>query len=623
MSTGRTDEPPAPRRPSFWDAFRDPRLALMVGLGFSSGLPSPVNGTTLGAWLDDAGVSLAAIGLFAWVQFPANFKFVWAPLLDRFRLPFLGRRRGWALLTQLLLLGSIGLMGSLAPDSQLFWIAVVAVWVAFLGASQDIVLDAYRTDLLPAEERASGTAIWVAAYRGALIVATSGALLLGTIMPWSSVYWVLAALILVGIGSTLLAPSPPAAQVAPRTLGRAVVKPFTEFLRRDHALWFLVFILLYRVGDILMGGNVFIPFLRDVGFDDPTSALAKGVGMGATIFGTLLGGGLVAKWGLRRSLFVFGILQAVANGLYALLALAGPHAWMLIGAVGFDNVMNGMGTAAFVALLMTLCNKRYTATQFALFSSLMTLPGRLLAGGSGWLAAEAGWPVFFLVTIVFAVPALVIVFSLPIPEPRRPDVEALEDLDHETLEAHGERARVRLTEAGVLGGFRWPVGTVLELVDGWVRRATAPAPVRLGRWVAATDTPVVLDEDGEPDALTLDAPAAVGRLPRGPGELVGASIRLEAGARIEDGAPSAGRLAGAHRVRGVELPSGSRLEVVTGGALVVELAAPTTVLGHRVEAGDRLRLRGRGAARAPRVTVTPGDGSAPFHLDEKGLRTAP
>lgn len=420
MGTDRPDphRDSAGRDPSFWDAFRDPKLALMVGLGFSSGLPSPVNGTTLGAWLDDGGVALATIGLFNWVQTPANVKFIWSPLLDRFRLPWLGRRRGWMLLCQLALLVLIGGMGSLDPERQLWWIGLLAVVVAFFGASQDIVVDAYRTDLLPPARRASGTAIFVAAYRVALIAATSGALLLSSFLPWSAVYWILASLMIVGIASTLLAPSPAAAQVAPRTLTEAVVEPFVEFLKRERSWWFLAFILLYRVGDILLSGNIFIPFLRDVGFSDPQAALAKGVGIGATIAGALVGGGLVAKWGLSRALLVFGVLQAAANGLYAVLALAGPHVGLLLAAVTFDNVMNGMGTAAFVALLMTLCNKRYTATQYALFSSLMTLPGRLLSGGSGWLVERVGWPLFFVVTILVAVPALAIVARVAIPEPR-------------------------------------------------------------------------------------------------------------------------------------------------------------------------------------------------------------
>lgn len=415
---------------SFWDAFRDPRLALMLGLGFSSGLPSPVNGSTLGAWLDDAGVALVTIGLFNWVQLPGKFKFVWSPLLDRYRLPFLGRRRGWIVLSQVALLITVGVMGSLNPETALWWVGVLAVAVAFLGASQDIVVDAYRTDLLPAEERASGTAIFVAAYRAALIAATSGALLLSDVLPWSAVYWILASLMGIGIATTLLAPEPAGSELAPRTLWEAVVDPFREFLGRGWAMgvwgWptlaYLLFIGFYRVGDIVAGGNVFIPFLRDVGFDDTAIALAKGLAIGASIAGALVGGGLVAKWGLRRSLLAFGVLQATANGLYALLATVGDSLPLLFGSVAFDNFMNGMGTAAFVALLMTLCNKRYTATQYALFSSLMTLPGGLLAGGSGWLAETAGWPSFFLISIALAAPALFIVGLVPIPEPEE-DVE--------------------------------------------------------------------------------------------------------------------------------------------------------------------------------------------------------
>ena len=400
------------RRPSFWDAFRDPRLALMLGFGFASGLPNPLTGSTLTAWLGSLEVDLTTIGLFAAVHLPYNFKFVWAPLLDRFRLPFLGRRRGWMLLTQLVLVVGVGALGSLDPRSAPFAVALLAFGAAFASASQDIVIDAYRTELLPAAERASGTALFVAAYRVALIAAGAGALILSDRVSWTVVYWLLAALMGVGVVTTLLAPAPPAARPGPRSLREAVVEPFREFLKRPQAPALLAILMLYKAGDVV-AGHLLIPFLQELGFSNTeVGAVLKGLGLGATVLGSLLGGGLVAKWGLKRSLLVFGVLQAVANVAYAVLATVGEsHALMTV-AIALDNLMNGMGTAAFVALLMTLCDVRYTATQYALFSSLMTVPGRLFGMGSGWLAAQAGWPAFFLLTIVAAAPALALLLRV-------------------------------------------------------------------------------------------------------------------------------------------------------------------------------------------------------------------
>jgi PAT family beta-lactamase induction signal transducer AmpG len=308
-------------------------------------------------------------------------------------------------------------MGTLDPRAAPFGVALLAFAIAFLSASQDVVVDAYRTELLPAAERASGTAIFVAAYRVALIAAGAGALILSDQVSWTVVYWLLAALMGIGIVTTLLAPVPEASRRAPRTLQEAVVEPFREFLKREHAFAFLWIIMLYKAGDVV-AGHLLIPFMQDLGFSNTeVGAVLKGLGLGATIVGSLLGGGLVAKWGLRHSLIVFGVLQAVANAAYAVLAAVGKsHALMTL-AITLDNLMNGMGTAAFVALLMTLCNKRYTATQYALFSSLMTVPGRVLGVGSGWLAEQVGWTGFFLITIAAAAPALGLLLRVAIEEP--------------------------------------------------------------------------------------------------------------------------------------------------------------------------------------------------------------
>lgn len=405
------------RKPSFWDAFRSPQLALMLGLGFASGLPNPLTGSTLTAWLASEGISLEMIGFAAVFAVPYNLKFLWAPFLDRYALPGFGRRRGWMLLFQLALIVSLGVMGSLEPRSSLTAIGVLAVLTAFLSASQDVASDAYRTDLLPPEQRASGTAIFVAAYRGALIVGGAVALFLSDIVPWSTVYWILASLLAVGVLTTLIAPTPATERVAPRSMKEAVVDPLRELFARPGIMVALNVILFYKVGDTV-AGHFQIPFLMEIGFSrTEIGAVLKGLGLGATIVGALLGGGFVARWGLKRALIVFGLAQAVANLGYVAVAVVGKDYVVMTAAIGVDNFMNGLGTAALVAFLMMLCNKRFTAVQYALFSSLMTVPGRLLGGASGWLAGSAGWPTFFLVSIVLAVPALILLLRLDLREP--------------------------------------------------------------------------------------------------------------------------------------------------------------------------------------------------------------
>jgi PAT family beta-lactamase induction signal transducer AmpG len=415
-----TAAPPA--RASFWDAFRSPRLALMLGIGFASGLPNPLTGSTMTAWLASEDVTLAMIGFASIFQLPYNLKFLWAPLLDRYGIPGLGRRRGWMLTTQIALVLSIGALGSFDPGSALTGVGVLAVVTAFLSATQDVAADAYRTDILPAAQRASGTAIFVAAYRGALIVAGAVALFLSDLLPWSIVYWIFAAAMGVGIVTSLIAPAAPTEAVAPRSMKEAIVDPFVEFFNRRGSIAFIGIIMLYKVGDVVVG-HLQIPFFMEMGFTrTEIGAVLKGLGLGATIVGALAGGGLVARWGLKPALIVFGVAQAIANLAYVGVAEAGKsYAWMT-GAIGLDNFMNGLGTAAFVALLMTLCNKRFTAFQYALFSSLMTVPGRLLGYHSGWLASEAGWANFFLISTAAALPALLLLFVVDVRDPNEPSV---------------------------------------------------------------------------------------------------------------------------------------------------------------------------------------------------------
>ncbi len=395
------------------EPFRSRRVAVMLPLGFAAGLPNPVTGSTLAAWLATEGLTPAAIGAFALVSLPYNFKFVWAPLLDRFAVPWLGRRRGWMALAQLTLLGAIAGMGWIAPSTSLGLLAMAALAVAFLSATQDIVSDAYRTDLLPEQERASGTAVFVAGYRVALLAAGGGALILSDRLAWREVYALLGGLMALGVVATWLAPRPETVAERPASLRDATIAPLTEFFHRRGAWLALAVVLFYKVGDAV-ASHLLVPFLIEHGFSrTEIGSVVKFLGLGATVVGALAGGVWVARWGLKRSLLVFGALQALANVFYAALAVTGKSMPLLVVSIGLDNLFNGLGTAAFVALLMSLCDKRYTAFQYALLSSAMSVTGKALASGGGLIAQTAGWPTFFLLTVALAVPALVLIPRLP------------------------------------------------------------------------------------------------------------------------------------------------------------------------------------------------------------------
>lgn len=400
-------------RPSFFSAFASRRVWLLVGLGYASGLPYFLTGGTLSAWMTNTGVDLKTIGLFAFVRTPYTFKFLWAPLLDRFAPGFLGRRRGWLFICQLALVGGIVAMAMANPASQPGVLALLALVVAFFSASQDIVADAYRTDVLPEHERATGAATFVMGYRIALLFAGALALILSDHISWRAVYLLMAALMLVGALLTLLAPEPEGI-APPRSLKAAVVEPFLDYFTRRGALVTLAFLVLYKVGDAI-ANTMTTPFLlRHLEFTNTeVGLLNKTLGLVAAIAGGLVGGGLVAQVGMRRSLFVFGVLQASTNLLFLALALVGKSYLVLVLAIGADSVTGGLGTAAFTAFLMSLCNRRFSATQYALLSALATVGSNSLGATSGYLVDAVGWPGFFLLTVVFAAPALGLLAAMP------------------------------------------------------------------------------------------------------------------------------------------------------------------------------------------------------------------
>lgn len=390
--------------------FQQPRSAILLILGFASGLPLALTSGTLQAWMTVENIDLKTIGFFSLVGQAYVFKFLWSPLMDRYTPPFLGRRRGWLLATQLLLLASIAAMGFLEPGTQLRWMAALAVVIAFCSASQDIVFDAWKTDVLPVEERGAGAAISVLGYRLGMLVSGGLALWLADRwLGWQGMYWLMAALLIPCIIATLLAPEPTDTIPAPKSLEQAVVAPLRDFFGRNNAWLILLLIVLYKLGDAFAMSLTTTFLIRGVGFDaGEVGVVNKTLGLLATIVGALYGGMLMQRLSLFRALLIFGILQGASNAGYWLLSITDKNMFSMGAAVFFENLCGGMGTAAFVALLMTLCNKSFSATQFALLSALSAV-GRVYVGPvAGWFVEAYGWPTFYLFSVVAAAPGLLL-----------------------------------------------------------------------------------------------------------------------------------------------------------------------------------------------------------------------
>jgi PAT family beta-lactamase induction signal transducer AmpG len=385
-------------------------MAALILLGFSSGLPLFLTSKTLQAWMTVENVDLTAIGLFSLVGVPYSLKFLWSPLLDWFTLPFLGRRRGWLIAIQIGLLIALACMALQQPKQALQLLAINAVAIAFLSATQDIAADAYRTDILEQLEMGAGAAVFVLGYRIALLLTGSLALILADIIPWSSVYLLMAVGMVLGITATLFAPEPKEIS-PPESLSAAVILPFREFIQRQgvvQAILTLLFIVLYKLGDSFVN-NMSTSFLLKTGFSQTDiGAIQGGMGLIATIVGILAGGAFLSKIGLNRSLWLFGALQAVSNLAYLLLAQVGKNYQVLLLTINIENFCAGLGTAAFVAFLMNMCNQRYSATQYALLSSFMAVSRDILVAPAGSLAKSTGWPLFFVISIVAAIPGLLL-----------------------------------------------------------------------------------------------------------------------------------------------------------------------------------------------------------------------
>jgi len=403
------------RRETFREALLNRRMLICVGTGFTSGLPLYLLIQLVPAWLRVEGVGLAEIGFFALIQFPYTWKFLWSPVMDRYTLPFLGRRRGWMLVTQLALLVSIAIMGFVSPQLSIWTVASLSVAVAFFSASQDIVLDAYRRELLPDAELGIGNSIHVQAYRLAGLVPGALALILADHLPWRAVFIVVAAFMLVGIALTLVIREAIAEPRPPRTLRDAVVEPFMELIRRrglQPALLMLAFLFLYKLGDNLATA-LQTPFYVDVGFSlTQIGSIAKMASLVSAIVGGLVGGVIMVKLSINRALWLFGVVQVVSILGFALLSIVGANPWALAVAVSFEYLGVGLGTTALTAFIARSANPVFAATQFALFTAIASVPRVFANATTGVIVEQIGWTRFFYLCTLLAVPGMLLLVKV-------------------------------------------------------------------------------------------------------------------------------------------------------------------------------------------------------------------
>jgi len=397
---------PEKRKPLASVFFSRPMIVAFL-MGFVCGLPLLLTMGVLQAWMKDAGIGLTAIGLITLVQIPYTWKFFWAPLMDRFTPPFLGRRRGWLLIMQIALIIAIAGLGLTDPARHFYLMVTAALLVAFFSASQDIVVDAYRREDLLDEELGLGSSMYISGYRVGMLIASGGGLILADHLPFSKVYLIMAVCMIPGVLTTLLTPEPRVTET-PRTMREAVINPLAEYFSRKGALWILAFILLYKIGDS-MASAMTTPFFLDIGFSKTEiGTVVKLFGFWATLIGALAGGTIMVRMGINRALWIFGLLQAVSTAGFAVLSRTGHDITVLSSVVAFENVSSGMGTAAFAAFMASITNKKFTATQYALLSSLMGVPRVIASAPTGFLAKIFGWEAFFIFCVLAAIPGMLL-----------------------------------------------------------------------------------------------------------------------------------------------------------------------------------------------------------------------
>jgi len=377
-------------------------------MGFACGLPLLLTISLLQAWMKEEGVDLTVIGLMALVGLPYTLKFVWAPFLDRFTPAFLGRRRGWMLVAQIALMISIAVLGMTNPGKSPWMVAFAAFLVTFFSASQDIVVDAYRREDLPDEELGLGSSLYVNGYRIGMLLASGGGLIMADHIPFSMVYLIMAVCMLPGVVTTIFTPEPSLTMGKPNNLKEAVIDPLVEYFSRNGAVWMLGFILLYKIGDT-MASAMTMPFYLDIGFTKTEiGTVVKLFGFWATIAGGLAGGVIMLRLGINRSLWIFGLLQALSTAGFALLARIGHSIPALSVVIAFENLSSGMGTAAYVAFMASITNKKFTATQYALLTSLMGIPRVMASAPTGYFAKNMGWTGFFIACTLIAIPGMLL-----------------------------------------------------------------------------------------------------------------------------------------------------------------------------------------------------------------------
>ena len=412
--TGETRQQPEAQR-KWTEILFTRKMLTCIFLGFSSGMPLFVLISLVPAWLRSNQVDLATIGLFALVGLPYTWKFVWSPLMDRFKLPFLGRRRGWAVLTQLGLLVSIGVLGQFDPSTSLGAIVWIVFAVALFSASQDIVLDAYRRELLADDELGTGTSFWINAYRLSSLVPGSLALILADHLPWTAVFWITGLFMLVGIVTTLLVKEVSDDALAPRTLREAVIDPFVEFFSRDGivaGLAILAFLFLYKLGDN-MATALATPFYLDMGYSKTEiGTVAKFAGLWAVIAGGTLGGIIMLKLSINRALWLFGFAQMFTILPFVWLSQAGHTLWGLFVVVSGEYLGVGLGAVALTAFMARETSKAFTATQFALFSSLIAVPRTFANASTGFIVEAVGWTQFFVICTIAAIPGMLLLLKV-------------------------------------------------------------------------------------------------------------------------------------------------------------------------------------------------------------------
>jgi len=403
----------AAAKPTLLEALRDKRMAAILLLSFSSGLPFNLTGSTLQAWLASAHIDIKTIGVFSLVGLPYVLKFLWAPLLDRYLPPLLGRRRGWILIYQVALSIGLAVMGLSSPTQAPYALGLLALVVAFLSASQDIVFDAYRVDVIPPAERALAAAATTFGYRSAAMFAGAVLVLIAASWGWRQAYLLVAAIMLLTVFATRWAPEPAVPGRPPATLADAVVNPLRDLVSQRGAWGFLLLVLLYKVGDAFALSLYSAFMIKGVGFSLKELSLGGKVNMTvSTMIGVAIGGWIYMRWGMFRSLLIFGIGQACTNLMYMWLALAGKKLWLMILATSLDTSVGGMGQAAFIAFLVSQCSASYSATQYALLSAMAAVPRVIMGWVAGHVVAAVGWANFFAVTFATAVPGLLLLLVL-------------------------------------------------------------------------------------------------------------------------------------------------------------------------------------------------------------------